>query len=59
MLRAGTPASVKVLTMEDIGKADGFIHVLVCRGAFGMGINCKEVYSIIHFVPSINLESHV
>ena len=59
MFHAGTSDLVKALIMEDIGKADGFIQVLVCTVAFGMGINCKEVYSIIHFGPSINMESYV
>ena len=59
MFHAGTPDSVKALIMEGIGKADGFIQVLVCTVAFGMGIDCKEVYSIIHFDPSINMESYI
>jgi hypothetical protein len=59
MFHAGTPDSAKKLILEDIAKSDGFIRVLVCTVAFGMGINCKQVHRIIHFGPSVNMESYI
>lgn len=59
MFHAGTPDSARRLIVDDIGNPDGFIQVLVCTVAFGMGINCKHVHRIIHFGPSFSMESYV
>ena len=59
MFHAGTPNSAKSLIVEDMVRSDGIIQLLVCTVAFGMGINCKQVNRIIHFGPSVNMESYV
>ena len=57
MFHAGTQDSAKKHILDDIAQTGGVIQVLVCTVAFGMGINCKEVHQIIHFCPSVNMES--
>ena len=59
MFHGGTPNSAKSLIVDDMLRSDGIIQVLVCTVAFGMGINCKQVNRIIHFGPSVNMESYV
>lgn len=38
---------------------DGKIWVLICTVAFGMGINCKSVWRVIHFGPSKSVELYI
>jgi superfamily II DNA helicase RecQ len=59
MFHAGTPNSTKSLILENILQHDGHIRILICTVAFGMGVNCKGVYRVIHFGPSLNIESYV
>ncbi len=59
MFHAGTPDSTKSLILENILQLDGHIRILICTVAFGMGVNCKGVYRVIHFGPSLNIESYV
>ena len=59
MFHAGTPDSTKSLILENILQHDGHIRILICTVAFGMGVNCKGVYRVIHFGPSLNIESYV
>ena len=59
VFHAGTPDSTKTLIPKNILKHDGNIRILICNVAFGMGVNCKGVYCVIHFGPSLNIESYV
>lgn len=59
MFHAGTPVSVKKHILSNIAEVGGHIRVIACTVAFGMGVNCKEVYRVIHFGPSRNIECYV
>jgi ATP-dependent DNA helicase RecQ len=59
MYHAGTPSSVKKHISKNLSKPDGHIRVLIATIAFGMGVNCKNVQSIIHFGPSKSIECYV
>ena len=59
MFHAGIPDSTKTLILKGILKNDGNIRILICTVAFGMGVNCKGVYCVIHFGIPLNIESYV
>ncbi|CAB4034642.1 mediator of RNA polymerase II transcription subunit 34-like [Paramuricea clavata] len=41
MYHAGSPSSVKEHVLDNMGKDDGHIRILISTVAFGMGVNCK------------------
>ncbi|XP_028413582.1 uncharacterized protein LOC114536425 [Dendronephthya gigantea] len=57
MFHAGSPDSVKVHVVNEMTKDHSHLRLLICTVAFGMGIDCKDVYSSIHFGPSSTVES--
>ena len=59
MYHAGTPCSVRNHISKNLSKPDGHIRILIATIAFGMGVNCKNVQSVIHFGPSENIECYV
>lgn len=59
MYHAGTPSSVKEHILENMGKDDGHIRILISTVAFGMGVNCKVVRRIVHFGPSKSVELYI
>ena len=59
MFHAGSPESVKVHVVEEMGKSESKLRILICTIAFGMGIHCKNVYRSIHFGPSNSIEALV
>ena len=59
MLHSNTPARVKDIIVESMSKDDGIVRVLVCTIAFGMGVDCKGVKTIIHLGPSRDVESYM
>lgn len=59
MLHSNTPARVKDEIIESMTTVGGYVRVLLCTIAFGMGINCKTVDTVIHLGPSKNVESYV
>ena len=59
MFHAGTPQSVKSHIIEQMALSGSHLRVLICTVAFGMGIDCKELYSVIHFGPPKNLECYL
>ena len=59
MYHAGTPDSVKNHILSDITSADGYIRILICTIAFGMGVNCQDITRIIHFGGSKCIESYL
>ncbi|CAB3996614.1 Hypothetical predicted protein [Paramuricea clavata] len=42
---------------ESMGKPDG--SVLIATIAYGMGIDCKNVTTVIHYGPSYNLKTYM
>ena len=58
IFHAGTPDSTKSLILKNI-LHDGIIRILISTIAFGMRVNCKGVYRVIHFGSSLNFESYL
>ena len=59
MLHTNTPKIVKDEIVKSMTTDGGYVRVLLCTIAFGMGINCKDVNMVIHLGPSKNVESYV
>ena len=59
MLHSCTPEANKNSIFEAFQQEHGAVRLLVATIAFGMGVDCKGVKTIIHYGPSKNLESYV
>lgn len=59
MLHSLSSNSIKQVVLEEMGKEEGCIKVLICTIAFGMGVNCKGVNKVIHFGPSKSIEAYI
>ena len=59
MLHSCTPEANKNSILESFQQEHGAVRLLVASIAFGMGVDCKGVKTIIHYGPSKNLESYV
>ena len=59
MLHSCTPASNKENILQSFQKQQGCVRILVATIAFGMGVDCKEVYRTIHFGPAKNVECYI
>ncbi len=44
MYHAGTPESVKTYVINEIGKYGSQLRLIICTVAFGLGIDCKDIY---------------
>ena len=57
MFHANTDQDSKERIKEQFVKPDGYIEVLICTGAFGMGVNIPNVDMVIHWgLPSSSLQ---
>ena len=45
--------------LESMGEPNGSVRVLIATIAYGMGIDCKNVKSVLHYGPSYNLETYL
>ena len=45
--------------VKDFSTPNGHIRVLIATIAYGMGINCQGVKSIVHYGPSRNVEAYL
>ena len=45
--------------LESMGKPNGSVRVLIATIACGMGIDCKNVKTVLHYGPSYNLETYL
>ena len=59
MLHSCTPQANKDNIIKSFQDPNGIVKVLVATIAFGMGIDCKEVHTSIHFGPPKNVESYI
>ena len=59
MLHSNTPERVKNEIIQSMTTVGGYVRVLLCTIAFGMGINCRDVNTVIHLGPSKNVEFYV
>ena len=57
MFHAGSPTSVKSHIITEMTKENSHLRILICTVAFGMGIDCKDLYRSIHFGPSSTVEN--
>ena len=44
--------------VADLAESDGNIRILISTIAYGMGVNCQGVRTIIHYGPSRNIEAY-
>ena len=54
-----TAPDVKEHIELSMKESDSVLRVLICTSAFGMGIDCKGIQSIIHWKPPNNLEEYI
>lgn len=45
--------------LKSMGDKEGSIRVLIATIAYGMGIDCKDVRTVIHYGPSYNVETYL
>ena len=45
--------------LESMGETNGSVRVLIATIAYGMGIDCKNVKTVLHYGPSYNLETYL
>ena len=48
MFHGSTNDSVKTFITESFADSDGITHVLFATIAFGIGVDCMQLYSIMH-----------
>lgn len=56
MFHSCTPEANKNSILESFQQEHGAVGLLIATIAFGMGVDCKGVKTIIHYGPSKNLE---
>jgi len=44
--------------LKSLGDSNGCMHVLIATIAYGMGIDCKDVKSVLFYGPSYNCETY-
>ncbi|KAK3726558.1 hypothetical protein QZH41_001962 [Actinostola sp. cb2023] len=59
MLHSCTPNANKEAVLKAFREHNSELRVLVATIAFGMGVDCKGVYRVIHFGPSKNVEAYI
>ena len=50
---------VKNTILKSFSSTGGRLRVLIATVAFGMGIDCPDIYRIIHWGPPSDLESYI
>eukprot|EP00794_Sanderia_malayensis_P001779 gene1779-1983_t len=59
MFHAGTDEEIKGHVINSMGKIDSSVRVVFATTAFGMGVDCKDVYHIIHFGPPGDIDDYL
>jgi len=59
MLHSCSPMTNKENILESFKLDRGCIRILVATIAFGMGVDCKQVYRTVHFGPAKNVEAYM
>ena len=59
MYHACTPERNKSVILQSLRDSDGSCRVVSATNALGMGIDVKGLSTIIHYGPSIDLESYM
>ena len=58
MYHAQTSEEIKSFILASFKDSQGSVLVLVAMIAFGMGVDCKELYTIIHYGPPAAIEDY-
>ena len=58
MYHARTDEKIKDFIISSFDSADGTVRFLVATVAFGMGIDCKGLYNVIHYGPAAELDDY-
>ena len=58
MFHAKTDDAVKNYIISQFSEETSRIRVLISTIAFGMGVNCKGLYTVIHFGPPAALDDY-
>ncbi len=56
---AQTNDDVKTYVMEKFNSAEGHIRLLFAPVAFGMGVDVKSLYCVIHYGPPHDIEEFI
>ena len=59
MLHSTTPVRVKDNIIKSMTVYNGTVRCLLCTVAFGMGMDCKGVTTVVNFGPSKNIEAYI
>eukprot|EP00794_Sanderia_malayensis_P016435 gene16435-18070_t len=59
MFHAGTDEEIKDHVINSMGKIDSSVRVVFATTAFGMGVDCKDLYHIIHFGPPGDIDDYL
>ena len=59
MLHSCTPSTNKERILFSLKSITGTVSLLIATIAFGMGVDCKGVYRVIHYGPSKNVEAYI
>ena len=59
MLHSCIPEANKAAISQSFQVKNSSLRVLVATIAFGVGVDCKGVYRVIHFGPSKNIEAYI
>ena len=59
MFHAGTPKSVKEYIVAQATMVNSHLRIIICKVAFGMGINCSDFHECIHFGAPKTIESYM
>ena len=59
MMHSTSPDSVKDHILKQFSDGNGHLRVLFATIVYGMGVNCKNVWRVIHFGPSKSIESYM
>ena len=58
MYHSQTSQVIKDHILASFSKTDGLVRVLVASIAFGMGVDCKGLKTVIHYGPSSTIEDY-
>eukprot|EP00794_Sanderia_malayensis_P011601 gene11601-12795_t len=59
MFHAGTDEEIKGHVINSMGKVDSSVRVVFATTAFGMGVDCKDLYHIFHFGPPGDIDDYL
>lgn len=59
MFHAHSDELYKNHILDSFGNEDGYVRVVIVSIAYGMGVDCNGVKTVIHYGPSRNLETYM